>query len=239
MFRKFRSVQGLTLVELLLGLSIFSVMAVSLYLIFQNGIMISRRAQRYSTLDGEMFFSMELMARDLENMVSYTDRAAGEGSLKGNGEEISMIVTERDGLKEVRYFLVPPEKSALSGVAALWEDGPQKPGAGTRPRPMILVREVSDFPCQKRPCRDETTVQEIISAHVVTGGLKFMYATVRTDDDGDGLRWDPQWSELSAPLGVEILMDFLDPDGGLIYTMEKKMLVPSGIFTSPDREDKK
>ncbi len=234
--RKFSPVQGLTLVELLLGLSIFSVMAVSLYLVFQNGIMISRRAQRYSVLDGEMFFSMELMARDLENMVSYTDRAAGQGSLKGNGEEISMIVAERSGLKEVRYFLAPPEKSVM-GV--LLEDGRRNPEIGTRPRPMLLVREVSDFPCQKRPCKDDTTVQEIISAHVAQGGLKFMYASAGADDSGDGLRWEPQWDLPPAPLGVELLVDFFDPGDGMVYTMRKKVLVPSGIFTNPGRENKK
>ncbi len=230
-----RRKNGLTLIELLLGLSLFGVMAVSLYLVFQNGLMVSRRAQEQSADDWQTFFAVELIAQDLENMVQYSNRSAGEGGLKGKENELSVIIAAEDGLKEVRYFLLSPEKTVIyktevrrvgAGLAEF-----KKQSAQAKSRAMMLVREVSEFPCQERPCKSAETFQEVASFRVMENGLKFLYTAGAGENQQGDLKWDPQWKDMALPLGVAVEINFIDPNGELAYTMSKRVLIPGGVFS--------
>ncbi len=237
----FRQNKGLTLIELLLGLSIFSVMAVSLCLVFHNGVMISRRAQEQSGQDWQTYFALEMIARDLESMVQYTNTVSGEGGLKGTESEVSMIVSAGDGLKEVRYFLIAPEQSVIYRTEVnrdgAWRSAFQKKGSQAQGRAMTLVREASDFPCLERPCKGGGASQEILSFWVIEGGLKFMYAAGVAEDQTEDLKWEPRWEEAALPLGVAVNIQFIDADGNSTYTMSKRILIPAGNFSGASKHE--
>jgi prepilin-type N-terminal cleavage/methylation domain-containing protein len=69
--RRRSKMRGFTLIEILLGLTIFAVIGLSLYTTFANGIQLSRQSEQLENLYREARWTYDILAADLENMVSY------------------------------------------------------------------------------------------------------------------------------------------------------------------------
>ncbi len=60
-----------TLIELLLGLSIFALIALSVYSVFWGGMRMTRKAKHLNPIYREMRLALDLLSVELENMVPY------------------------------------------------------------------------------------------------------------------------------------------------------------------------
>ncbi len=83
-----------TLIELILGLSIFSIISLCLYGVFSGGIQVNRKSKNQNDFYREIRMSFSLMEKELENMVSYGFSAAryeDKSSFMGSDNQISFI----------------------------------------------------------------------------------------------------------------------------------------------------
>ena len=92
-FQCFRSCKGFTLLEVLLAVTLFSIVISSSYGIFSMGTMIWRRSQGRSVVERKATFALEALARDLRMSVRVQDKKDAvqdkkEGKGKGNSREI-------------------------------------------------------------------------------------------------------------------------------------------------------
>ena len=76
--------KGFSLVELLIALGIFSVIALSLYVVFANGLRIQKEAKNLEDVYRDARFIMESITQDVENMVPLS---SGQ-----NGQEIMQTI---------------------------------------------------------------------------------------------------------------------------------------------------
>ena len=110
-----RSILGFTLLEVLLGLTIFGMIAACVYSTFAGGIRLSRSAERQGKVYREARWALDVISKDLENMIpydfsnSYKDRQAFEGS----EDKITFFLPGKDGLRVVSYFLASDDPGAI------------------------------------------------------------------------------------------------------------------------------
>ena len=104
-----------TLIELLLGLSIFSVVSLCLYASFSTGIHLSRRSEKNNKIYREIRWALEQMSLDLENAVFYdfSNSYPGKLSFIGEDEKISFLLPSDEGLKVVSYYHMKPSESKI------------------------------------------------------------------------------------------------------------------------------
>ena len=79
--------RGFTLIEVLLGLSIFSIIAMSLYSVFSAGIMLTQRAHKQDNTSREIFWISKLLRYDLENAVSFVIKSESDDGEEGDEGE--------------------------------------------------------------------------------------------------------------------------------------------------------
>ena len=115
-----------TLIELLLGISILSVISLTIYMTFANGIAVNRKAQNLENLYREVNDTMQGISLDLENMVSYrsfknksdsnSSGSQQSGIFSGKSTSLSLLLPTEEGLKIVRYALQAPESGSIYQV---------------------------------------------------------------------------------------------------------------------------
>ncbi len=94
-----RGERGLTLVEVLLTVMIFSVVAAAAYRLFSVAVKATERVDRSLELNLKILSAARQLEEDLSNAVCSSTRPAFEG----NAEKISMLVAHADHLTDVRY----------------------------------------------------------------------------------------------------------------------------------------
>ena len=115
-----RQGHGFTLVELLLGAVVLSMIVLSVYSTLFAGMRLGKRlggATAEGT--GEMFRVFSVMTRELENACGYDFAASYPGQFSFVGERRSMVflVAGEGGLRAVRYYLGRPRRdSDVPGV---------------------------------------------------------------------------------------------------------------------------
>ena len=233
---------GFTLIELLLRISIFALIALSLYSTLANGIQLNRRSQNINKIIQEARWSMEQIVHDLENIVpydfsnSYKDKAA----FIGESDRISFILATDSGLKFVSYYLYSPQKEEVKATVV---------GKKTKKGiPLIthmeeksqevsyLVREEQPFIDYLQPPDQEQSDIEILSTNVKSQGLKFVYAFL-TDEPQADIQWQDKWGQKNIPMGVRVEITFLWPDhSGKEALFQKNILIPTGFWGNNKEE---
>jgi len=110
--------RGFTLVEMLLALGIFTVIAVSLYMTYANGIKINRKAQSLENFYRGVRAVFDTLTMDLENMVPYTTTEDGKdkGIFKGDERSLTLLLPSDECLQEVTYELQDPKEGKVHQV---------------------------------------------------------------------------------------------------------------------------
>jgi prepilin-type N-terminal cleavage/methylation domain-containing protein len=199
-----KAAKGFTLVEMLLGLSIFALVAVVCYSIFSNGIRINDRAAKSEALYREMNWSLDALALDLENMVPYEGNKGNWSAFEGSEKSLSLALPTKDGLKKIRYSLKPqPDQSQL------------------------LVREELPFLAS-----DEAKAEpEILSTHLQPDGLQFQYAQTAKKFGKNEFVWHNKYSDIHPPAAVRIKLSFLNPNQtNTPVTVQKDVFLPLGSW---------
>ena len=102
-----KGLESFSLIEMLVGLGIFSVIALSLYSTFSSGFQIDRRSEDINGVYREARLAFDMIAQDLERAVWYdfSNSDPQKKSFLGDKDKISFIVPAGSGLKTVSYFL--------------------------------------------------------------------------------------------------------------------------------------
>ncbi len=225
------SKSGFTLVELLLGVAIFSIIALTVYSVFFAALKVQRHSIRHEEMVYQMSLALESMARDLENAVGY-NFANSYPKIKafdGSGDKITFIQSSADGLRFVSYYIEKAEQGERHTVkigehsdknVTVTEERSQREDVYQlirKTQPLVDGLNVSD----------QNTETRIVCRHVKPGGLKFAFGSV--NPDSRERFWQSAWSfnvipalvriDLSASSTertVELRKDVLNPSGTMI-----------------------
>ncbi len=229
-------ISGFTLIEMLLALSIFSIIALGLYGVFWNAIQINQRSKIMNGIYREARWSMERMAKDLENMVSYHFGSGypNEKSFKSEEEKIVFVTVGKEGLKVVSYYLEPPESVSIHKTEI---------GRTTARNEKIIMRyerkENVDFLVREEHSLidylqfepTDSSEKEVLSIHIKNEGLKFLFA-YRERSEGQGtIVWNESWNENYLPYGVRVEMTFVTGlKGEEEAVLTRDVFIPTGAW---------
>ena len=231
--------RGFTLVELIVGLSIFAIIALSLYSTFSQGIRLNRRVSQTEDMYREIRWAMETLALDLENAAEYqyADPMTGEEAriFLGNEKSLSFIVPTDSGLKKVQYYLQSPEESSIHQVFV--NESSRKNAQiitqyeETAERADFLMREETALFNLNQSSDKAAGDVEILSQYVQKGNLHFFYAYRNEDSSGDTIDWQTQWSAPHNPAGVRVQIVFVSSERAQgIITIQRDVLIPTGSW---------
>jgi len=200
--------KAFTFIEILIALTIFSIIALSLYSTFFSATSVWKRSADENRLYQEARWSLETIAKELRNAIildyrkSYSDFSVFEG----NSNSISFLCVTEDGIKKVSYFLE--------------EDGPD----------VLLKRQEIALIDAFQVWEPEVAV-EIFSSLVSQGGLKFKYAYISVEAEEE-IGWQDTWQDnQSLPKGVKIELILKNPRSQEIKIIfNKTVFIPRGVI---------
>ena len=224
-----------TLIELLLGLAVFSIVALSVYSVFSSGLRLSRHSENQSDIYREARLVFGLFANELERMVpynfgnSYNDKFA----FLGKKDEITFLTPSDEGLKVVTYYLVSPEYGKVyetrigqrysKNVAMILKEERSRRVRYLLRKERLLLDYLNGDP----EGRSQT---EIISTKVLEGGLTFSFGYLENQDSQE-IVWKEEWKKNYVPSDIKVKIDFLmDEKSGKALSLEKDILVPPGFL---------
>lgn len=240
--------RAFTLIELLLALSIFSMIALCVYGTFWAGVRINERSEGESAAYHQMRLALDLMSVDLENAVPYdfTNSYPEKTPFAGESDVVTFLLATGKGLKVIRYYLDSPQEGSVHKVVVgarhdrnvdtLTDYRKQE----TRLRD--LVREEWDLPEYVSGAAAQDHAAEIIATNVGENSLKFSYGYALNTPDSEGnqaddtYEWREAWTESNIPAMVRVEMDFFlaGPAQRMIST-RKDVFIPHGFLGKPER----
>ena len=229
---------GFTLIEVLVGVSIFSLITLSIYSAFFSAIHIQQRSERLTNFYRESYFTFETISRDIENIVFYQQKAPDSDaltfSLSGGQNSLSLITLQKDGLKSVDYFLETPKRgSILSAVIGkhskknISVEISQTKAASAQ----FLMRQEKPLAGQNAP-ENEAENSEALSLRIQNNGLQFSYATLKKEKDGTSrIVWNDTMEKEGVPLAIQVKITFLSPDEKEPpLVLSKDVFIPSALI---------
>jgi len=204
--------KGFTLIEVFLGLSIFSIIALCLLGVFQGAMQIKQRSEDQGAILREARWAFLRMNQDLKNMAPY-DFSGSTPQLRacaGTKDKISFLKLSDQGLRVVSFYLALPEKIFVhKTLLGEKHRGNRKEVSITQesfPK-MLLVREeksLSDYWQGKESSLED---KEILSANIKENGLEFSYAQTHKE-----IEWKDLWDQNDLPAGVRVRLSFQSQD---------------------------
>lgn len=175
---------GFTLIEVLLGMAIFSVVAVAIYSVFSAGIMISRRARDEGEKERAVYWMSRQIRQDIEHaiMISGENLPSGIQMLRFAGAKDSLVFLRETsaGLIQVRWFC---QEMTEDNVCRL-----------TRQENLLGTGFVIN---------DGEVREELFCDLSVFDGIRFFFG-IKTEQ-GDWI-WQEEWSESQPPARVRVIM---------------------------------
>ncbi|MBF0490283.1 MAG: prepilin-type N-terminal cleavage/methylation domain-containing protein [Candidatus Omnitrophica bacterium] len=213
---KHKILQGFTLIEVLLGLTIFSIIALTLYNTFQMGLKVDYRSKEINQGYQEAYDAFALMSKDLENALVYDFSASypQEVSFDGQGHQMSFLSSTKKGISRVSFYTGIPNWGKVTQVIIAQHTQRLKQGS-------ILSKENTSV---EFLIRQEKTLPEYLSkkkdvpeGEVIVGGLKkegikWQYGSIKRDSNGrmKDIEWKDQWHDNALPNVVRIEMILWD-----------------------------
>ncbi len=232
---------GFTLVELLIALTIFSVISLGLYSTFSSGISVWRRSEDANRIYQEARLALEQMAREIKSVVAYdfSDKYPEIKAFEGDENKFSFLIAANSGLKRVSFVLKEPGQIHISETKVNYQK--EMPSSiiarfqGEEVRLMNLVKQeislAESLGSQEPKSEDEST----LTALVVPGGLSFNYANVGLREGETDISWENSWKQNNIfPAGVKINLMLANPKKpNEVVSFSKTVFIPSGtIFLS-------
>jgi len=239
---------GFTLMEMLLGLAIFAVLASSLYATFASSLLINKKIRASVNYYATVSDTMDLLARELENAVAYQQEPAdgiSPSGFYGTESRMRFLLATDQGLREVQYYLLTPDESTIHRIIVgkvSKKNVPMMLGNSKGNRVQWLVREERAFVPGQKDDPEIRSELEVLSRQVEEGTLKFFYAFHEKGQAPGELSWRSDWQEKYFPAGVRMTVTFSDPQSGeppLVF--DRDFFVPLGVRqteTSTSAEEK-
>lgn len=231
--------QGFTLIEILLAISIMSLVLMGVYATFWGGVSLSKRSQDNNQLFREIRWAIDLVSRDLENMVPYDFSGSYENvsAFAGKSDTITFLKEVDGQLKAVSYALIAPDEAKRRSVSIGQTFKKNVSGVvnkvTARKKAYYLVREQADFLDYVLGLDSDSTV-EIISMHVADGGLRFSFGF--TEGESKQLTYKPEWDKPYIPSHVKVDFDFLLEESEQSLSVSREVLIPTGFGGSAEEE---
>ena len=226
--------KAFTLIELLLGIGIFALIALTFYGIFSNGLKINSKAEQIEQLSRELRWSLDSLTLDLENMVSYEGYSGGSGVFEGKPQSLSLALPTESGLKIIRYSLQPPEMEKIFETRIEEHTTKNKQiivSYDAKDQIEFLVREILPFfsSTETAEARGEP---EVLSTHIQPDSLHFKYGYQEKKGDKETtFNWKDEWKDAHFPAAVKVELSFMDPtQSDVPLTVEKNIFIPAGSW---------
>ncbi len=223
--------KGFTLIEVFLGLSIFSIIALCLFSVFQGAMQIKQRSEDQGMILREARWAFMRMNQDLKNMAPY-DFSGSTPQLRacaGAKDKISFLKISDQGLRVVSFYLALPKKIFVHKILLTEKHRGNRKEVSTTQESlpeMLLVREeksLSDYWQGKESSPEE---RDILSAHIKKDGLDFSYAQAK--EAPEGIVWKGLWDQNELPAGVRVRLSFQARDSQKISEFFEDVFIPSG-----------
>jgi prepilin-type N-terminal cleavage/methylation domain-containing protein len=203
--------RAFTLIEILIGLIIFSIIAISLYSTFFSGTSIWRRSEDKNRLYQEARWSLDTMAKELRNAIifHYGENYPNFLAFRGTSADISFLIATDSGIKRIRYFIQREEQNQDITVFSLKRE------------------ELSLIDSLQATGTDKASIERF-SDLVAENGLKFSYAYGSPDD----IEWQDTWKEKEyLPALIQIKLLLRNPRNPNLETeFNKRIFIPTGII---------
>lgn len=221
-----RNRTGFTLLETILGLGIFAVMASCVFLIYTNAVRIDYESRRLSDLSMESYWTLSSIAEDLESSAAYRYGTEGEDHpvFDGNADSLRILVEGERSLQWVSYALADQHKGTVRktvlGRRLKKNEDQVLSERSTQGALEVLTRVTSEF--KGRPL----TEKDPLAAEVLTkriDGLTFLYG-VKTES---GLSWQKEWRKPEPPAAVRVVLRLADESSRDVLEFSRDILVSS------------
>lgn len=207
--------RGFTLMELLVALSIFAVIAICLYSVFSGGVGVWRKQEKIFKYSHSIELALDKMAKELRNAIDYSqpplhpDSPEEGKKLKFEGDEknLSFMTVHDNNIMKISYFFVssPDRKGVLKKKISYQKEG---------------------FDEEKHP---ESVFIEGLDK------LYFEYAYQGTDKE-EPPEWQKEWGDEAVkegpkkPVGVRVTLEFKEPDQEKQEILRKTVFIPTGTL---------
>jgi prepilin-type N-terminal cleavage/methylation domain-containing protein len=240
--------RAFSLIELLLALSIFSMVALCVYGTFWAGVKINQRAEGENGAYRQIRLALDLMSVDLENAAPYdfTGSYPEQTAFKGEDDAVTFLLASGKGLKVIRYYLDSPQEGSVHKVVVgARHDRNVDTLVDYREQEVRLrnlVREERDFPEYVSGVIAKDHAAEVIATNVREDSLEFSYGYLLSTAGSEGNKtadvyeWREAWTQSNIPLMMRIEMDFLlSGPARRMVAMRKDVLIPHGSWGKPEK----
>lgn len=231
-----RRIKAFTLIEMLLGLGLFSIIALSLYGAFASGMKIERRSEGGNRIYREIRWSLDKITDDLENMVSYdfSNSYPEKTAFLGEAHRLSCVVPTESGLTTVNYYLKLPEEGSVY-TTVVGKRYNKNTNMVVRFEEQLsvnlLVREEKSFIESLQAESGTTPELDILSARVAEDGLTFYYAYLEGEEENAQIIWKDSWAFDYLPSGIRVELNLIPFDRTEdAVTIRRDVFIPIGFL---------
>jgi prepilin-type N-terminal cleavage/methylation domain-containing protein len=223
-----------TLIELLLGLSILSLLALCMYNVLYNGIRIGRYGSFDNNTDRQFVSTFELLERELQNALAYdfSLQLPGHPAFIGSNNSFEFIMKSKKGLQAVKYSLKSGQaervhqeivgKKISKNVEVTESQSPIQWA-------QVLIREempLADYLENKGMVSSIDFEKESLVSRVAQEGFEVEYGYYTKDKV---FFWKSSWVGKDIPQAVRVTLSILtDSDHKKVRTLTKEILIPTG-----------
>jgi prepilin-type N-terminal cleavage/methylation domain-containing protein len=216
-----RKIRAFTLIELLISISIFSILTVVLYSCFRTGITSYRRILEQAEYHQGMRYLFSVIEKDIKNIFILPDMPFG-----GRDKEAFFMTmfTDRNGFLyagRAGYYLKRES-----------ENGPAMLIRRKEPLHQAMADSFFSFNSQdKTNMQEASDYEEILSEYVSNIRFRYLYAVTEKIPEGENsvvsFEWADEWSEYSLPVAVEVELVFSGSGNILPSTVLKRVHIPT------------
>ncbi len=204
--------QGFTFLELLIAVTIFSIVAVAIYSSFNVGIRAWRKTEESYKVRQEARHALDTIGRELRCAISFKLKnpeppPENKDSFEGFSDEVSFWRTAKNGIFKITYALVKEDSET-----ATEEERETK----------SLCRISQTY---EQFVKDEKTESILVSG---LSGFQLQYAFKNEEK----IYWGGDWNKQGAniPLGVRVILYFPIGDEEKSVGFSETVLIPTGTI---------
>ncbi len=190
--------RSFTLLELLLGMLIASLVGLVLYEVLANGIKLHQKSRHIYKIYREAFVAFELWGQDVNNALSYdfSQSFPDINAFDGDEQELHVMRATTDGLKMVHFYT--REYRHESSLFRHREN-------------LAKFLAEAESPTERNEPR---TSEEVLSHNLQgKGGVKFSYGSyVKDANQASKLSWTNTWHDKTLPAAVRMRLHLFNPD---------------------------
>jgi len=205
--------KGFFLFEILLALTLLGFVSTLIATIFYSGLKVYKKSRELYASYRVIFVALDRIEKELEDMV-YFDFSRSlplRRVFEGKRNEISFLLGDNDGLKVVRYFLLPREESNF----------------------FSLVRQEIKFLDYIQGRYDEQAGVRILKDSFLENGLRFFYCVESLERKNCDFK--ESWPEDRFPAIIRVQFVLASCNGE--KTIEKDIFIPSGYVGGRRHDD--